>query len=87
MKETKAPWNEDQVKSLNDFQQFSNLHPFTCSCHATLVATPNGWNCPDGCSVSQDWCWDMMSDWTWKRMAADQERIISSLPESLKKLC
>lgn len=57
-----APWNPEQVASLNGYQHAANVHPFTCPepFHATpgtvhpvalhgkvtLVATESGWVCP-----------------------------------------
>lgn len=59
----KAPFTEQQVKSLNDFQESGCFHPFTCGgktkegkdCRADLVATKEGWICPAGCGYTQDW--------------------------------
>jgi hypothetical protein len=79
-----APWNEDQVQSLNKFQEAGCFHPFTCGgvvvikdkgppyredCRCDLVATTEGWKCPN-CSYTQDWCHEFMADWSWKRMTA-----------------
>lgn len=58
----KAPFNADQVKALNRFQQSDRVHPFTCgngNCRAVLVATAAGWVCPD-CPYTQDWAHDLM---------------------------
>ena len=63
----KAPWPPDQVEALNRFQACEWVHPFTCgqrdrATHPTitngdfgvLIATENGWICPD-CDYTQDW--------------------------------
>lgn len=61
----KAPWTEQQVKNLNDYQRDGLMHDFTCgndSRHHSLVATVNGWVCKD-CSYTQDWAHQFMCDW------------------------
>ena len=64
-----APFNQDQVASLNAFQQSGAFHPFTCAKGShTLVATPEGWTCPQD-DYTQDWAHDFMSDWSWKELA------------------
>jgi hypothetical protein len=60
-----APWTADQVKNLNRFQREAHMHPFTCGrCvpHATLVATIDGWYCPNGCDYRQAWATAFMAD-------------------------
>jgi hypothetical protein len=47
-----APWNDDQVISLNTYQTCKWHHPSTCGereedeTHHVLVATSQGWTCP-----------------------------------------
>jgi len=55
-------WTEQQVKNLNDYQTSGVFHPYTCggnrngkSCRADLVATKDGWVCPEGCGYTQEW--------------------------------
>ena len=52
-----APWTDDQVATLNTYQQCGHFHPYTCGiCRADLVATNDGWRCPaDGCNYVQHW--------------------------------
>jgi hypothetical protein len=70
----KAPWTPQQVEALNHFQQSGMFHPFTCGQRdqwhheerwgrhlGTLVATEDGWTCPD-CSYTQDWAHAFMAD-------------------------
>lgn len=60
-----APWTSDQVTVINRFQREANIHPFTCgkcSPHATLVATADGWICPNFCDYRQDWAPAYMAD-------------------------
>ena len=71
-----APWTEDQVKSLNEFQKSGFVHPFTCGndkCphpryeHSILIAREDGWHCPK-CAYTQNWAHKFMTDWTWKEL-------------------
>lgn len=47
-----APWTDKQVEALNFYQKSGRLHPYTCGggggpCSGVdLVATNNGWVCP-----------------------------------------
>lgn len=66
----KAPFSEEQVKSLNAHQNNSQLHPYTCNrefdeCevrmnpndytkNGILIATTEGWICPCG-KYKQGW--------------------------------
>lgn len=62
----KAPWTEEQVAFLNEYQQVGFMHPFTCGnegCRNDLVATKNGWICSDpDCNYTQDWAHDFMAN-------------------------
>jgi hypothetical protein len=68
-----APWEPDEVESLNGYQASDAGHPFTCGrdeCrHQTrgtpLQATADGWRCPH-CGYGQDWAYAFMTDWTWR---------------------
>lgn len=62
-----APFNDDQVNSLNEYQADGFMHPFTCgnnSNHGVLVATRIGWYCTD-CDYTQNWAHGFMADWSW----------------------
>lgn len=70
---TFAPWNAEQVESLNGFQEFANWHPFTCGggggehSGVSLIAKEDGWHCPEeGCTLRQKWAFKAMSDNRWK---------------------
>jgi hypothetical protein len=42
-----APWNQEQVDSLNEYQKCGLVHPYTCTaCGEDLHATKDGWVCP-----------------------------------------
>lgn len=63
-----APWDFETVKQLNHYQVSGDFHPFTCpeSPHdgqpkQSLVATADGWICPD-CSYTQQWAHRFMAD-------------------------
>lgn len=70
----KAPWTQDQVNSLNDYQAAGVFHPFTCgneNCRADLTATIDGWYCEtcrkNGKEYHQDWCHSWMADRSWAK--------------------
>lgn len=65
----KLPWTADQVSSLNAFQESGIMHPFTCGgdpCRGVLVATPDGWTCPECRVYTQNWAHQFMADWSWR---------------------
>lgn len=65
-----APFTDDQVTSLNGYQQAGLFHPFTCgndSSHELLVATAAGWQCPS-CDYRQNWAHDWMADNGWQEV-------------------
>ena len=58
-----TPFTEEQVEALNAYQEEGRFHPFTCgndSRHRNLVATPEGWRCPD-CDYTQNWAHGFMA--------------------------
>lgn len=65
----KAPWTDQQVERLNQWQRNGMVHSFTCpgeaSCpyvdggYRALTATTAGWICPCG-AYTQDWAHDFM---------------------------
>lgn len=66
---TKAPWSDEQVAKLNEWQTCGWVHPFTCvyrgdeyhvhNGDCALVAERDGWRCPV-CEYHQDWAHDFM---------------------------
>jgi hypothetical protein len=66
-----APWTEEEVQKLNEFQKDGRFHPFTCGGdrkdryhldgEGILVATTQGWMCPF-CDYKQNWCHQVMID-------------------------
>ncbi len=66
----KAPWSKSQVDALNRSQKSGYFHPFTCGndkCRCDLIATANGWICPQ-CDYTQDWCNESQCDGSMDKM-------------------
>jgi hypothetical protein len=71
MTEIRPPWSAETVEQLNRFQTAGRMHPFTCraghpektTSGPVLVATSDGWVCPDiDCSYVQRWAPSFMTD-------------------------
>lgn len=71
MAHIKAPFTEEQVHKLQEWQEGPG-HPFTCCSHdgcdrlnqpneGALIPTVDGWVCPCG-KWKQDWCHDFMCE-------------------------
>lgn len=68
-----APWTDEQVESLNEFQVSGVMHPFTCNRHPAeriLMALPEGWECPS-CDYTQTWAHRWMVDGSWEFVLVD----------------
>jgi hypothetical protein len=67
----KAPWTDEQVERANEYQTSREFHPYTCggaSCREVLVATTNGWVCPNPvCGYTQDWAHDFTLEFKSRR--------------------
>lgn len=68
-----APFTDDQVKSLNAYQESRAFHPFTGRNELApngqddvLIATPEGWTSRYDPDYSQNWAWAWMADWSWR---------------------
>jgi len=57
----KAPFTEEQVKHLREWQRNDQVHPFTCCNHRTMEVSTEGFICP-ACGVVQTWCHDFMAE-------------------------
>jgi hypothetical protein len=71
MQRVDAPWTDDQVASLNAYQQAGYRHPFTGSegldgHRVTLIATSRGWVERVGGPVVQTWAHEEMTNWKWR---------------------
>lgn len=70
MSKIEAPWTDEQVAALNRWQKAAYVHPFTCGRQprrplhrdgeGVLVATRDGWVCPDD-DYTQTWAHDFMA--------------------------
>ncbi len=66
-----APFTQEQVDALNEWQKNGRFHPFTCGNDRTnekhldgeglLVATLEGWICPF-CDYKQNWAHSFMAE-------------------------
>lgn len=67
MAQITAPFTEEQIQSMNEYQKSDRVHPFTCSEHSDipLIATPAGWICKH-CDYKQYWSHEWMGDWRWR---------------------
>jgi hypothetical protein len=82
-----APFTEEQVSNLNQYQSAGVMHPFTCGeAHkgeVLLVATTGGWVCADpSCDYTQDWAHGFMADGSFlanhqKMMAHWREKMMA----------
>ncbi|MDA8153994.1 MAG: hypothetical protein M0003_15005 [Acidithiobacillus sp.] len=87
-----APWTAEQIETLNRLQRGElYAHPYTCphrgdvphhdNGHDTgcLVATKNGWWCPD-CGYTQDWAHasslDAMSLVDMMRLVSHRQEVV-----------
>jgi hypothetical protein len=64
-----APWTDDQVRSLNDYQEASYFHPFTYGEgeeKVDLIATREGWIAKRGGPVVQTWAHEFTCNWQWQ---------------------
>lgn len=83
MEKIVAPFTDEQVKNLNEYQKSTGIHPFTCCSHegcnrtsqpneGILIARTQGWVCPCG-KYKQNWAHKFMAD---KIEAVSKELII-----------
>lgn len=69
MERSDAPWTNDEVASLNGYQQAGYMHPFTYGDgdeQVDLIATNEGWVAKKGGTVVQTWAHKFMTNWSWK---------------------
>lgn len=66
---TNAPWTDEQVASLNAYQNAGYVHPFTNGDgedKVDLIATREGWVRKAGGRVVQHWAHTFMTDGSWR---------------------
>lgn len=66
-----APWDVDQVESLNAYQHCGYAHPFTGEYNVdgerfVLIATRDGWVEQESGPIVQTWAHPRMANWGWK---------------------
>jgi 8-oxo-dGTP diphosphatase len=72
MSRIQSPWTDEQVASLNAYQNAGYVHPFTHGDGADkvdLIATRDGWVRQPGGRVVQTWAHDFMADGSWRNPA------------------
>lgn len=88
-----APWTDEQVETLQKWQEDDTKHPYTCVCGESLTPYNSGLCC-EYCGHTQDWCWNFsVEDDLQKRLdkleeklnkwKADAERLASLVEEQL----
>lgn len=63
-----APWTEEEVATINEYQKSNLFLPFVCSAMHTLVATRDGLFCPQCSSFSLDWTYPWVLSSFWKQL-------------------
>ena len=66
-----APFTDNEVESLNQFQNCGFMHPFTSENSEILIATKDGWVEKEGGPVVQNWAHKWMTNWVWKDLIPD----------------
>jgi hypothetical protein len=65
-----APWTDEEVASLRDYQRSGRFHPFTCvDGHGPLTAERMGFRCQQ-CTFHQPWAFVWMTNDSWRIMGA-----------------
>lgn len=74
-----APWTDEEVRSLSEYQACEYFHSFTHCDHQTLIATKDGWVCPKCSNSDQKWCHIWMANGDWRESARESEKFLSNL--------
>lgn len=75
-----TPFTDDQVRSINTFQESGAFHPFTCpKCGSTLKATTVGINCYVCGKWFQTWVHAFMADWSWQGQDLGRIRVLEEI--------
>lgn len=75
MTKIEAPWNKDQVESLQGYQTAGHVHEFTGEGGCALIPNEAGWSEVQGGIITQTWAWDFMLDWSWKEFPHPQIKV------------
>lgn len=70
MNRYEAPWTQDEVHSIDEYQQDEDLHPLTCpDCagNQALSAYLDGLKCKS-CNYTQNWVYPWMADYNWHHL-------------------
>jgi hypothetical protein len=86
----KAPWTEEQVKSLAERQACGAMHEYTCGecpgIKAELIPTPDGWFCPQCEKLVQDWAHRSDADGEWRKLAEWRLNICKEMDATLEEM-
>lgn len=63
----RQPFDEEQIKNINEYQNCGAFHPLTCYCgnHILLEPKRDGLWCPR-CGRFQNWIHKWIADGSWK---------------------
>lgn len=64
LRKVNAPWTNSQVASLNMYQAYCSVHPYTSESGKDLSALNDGWEDENG-RVVQTWAFEFTADWSW----------------------
>lgn len=65
-----APWSDEEIASLQEYQASGRFHPFTCvEGHGALTPGRMGFTCAQ-CDFAQPWAFAWMTNGSWRYMGA-----------------
>ncbi len=72
-----APWSDQQVAGLNEYQRSGYFHPYTSTGGVALIATRDGWIEREGGPVVQKWALAASADPELQRAYTQMTRVLS----------
>jgi len=79
LKKVDAPFTDDQLASLRDFQSCGVMHAYTCpKCGLELIPTHIGLFCRDH-GVVQSWALRFTTDGSWQEQVRQMQEMIEEL--------
>ena len=64
------PFDEDQIRNINEFQKSKIFHNFTCGdCGSELVASAHGLFCQECGKLVQFWIYEFVANGEWKNIS------------------